>query len=133
MSIQIRQGVFEANSSSTHSIAMCSESDFKKWVRGEVYLNEAEWENADNPAKDKTFITKEEALELVLSDEYYEYWPGKDFREMNDDEFDEAIRRHFDVYAYNDYCEDSYLEYYEEHYTTESGDKVVAFGQYGYN
>ena len=38
--IQIRQGVFETNSSSTHSITIAPESDFNKWKNGDVYLNE---------------------------------------------------------------------------------------------
>ena len=34
---QIRHGVFETNSSSTHSITMCMKSDYDKWVNGELY------------------------------------------------------------------------------------------------
>lgn len=41
--IQIRQGVFETNSSSTHSITIASESDFDKWKNGDVYLNDGWW------------------------------------------------------------------------------------------
>lgn len=33
---QVRRGVFETNSSSVHSITMCSESDFDRWVNGEL-------------------------------------------------------------------------------------------------
>ena len=47
--IKMRQGVFETNSSSTHSITMCNESDYDKWVNGELYL--ARW-----GYKDKDFI-----------------------------------------------------------------------------
>lgn len=31
---QIRMNVFETNSSSTHTIAICTEEDFKKWQNG---------------------------------------------------------------------------------------------------
>ena len=34
--IQVRTGVFETNSSSTHSLTICLLSDFKKWKNGEV-------------------------------------------------------------------------------------------------
>ena len=34
--IQIRHGVFETNSSSTHSMVVCSEEDYQKWVDGEL-------------------------------------------------------------------------------------------------
>lgn len=36
MKRQIRRGVFETNSSSVHSLTMCMESDFDKWVAGEL-------------------------------------------------------------------------------------------------
>lgn len=37
---QIRRGVFETNSSSVHSITMCTEEDFDKWVNGEFYYDD---------------------------------------------------------------------------------------------
>ena len=37
MKRQIRRGVFETNSSSTHSLTMCSRDTYSKWERGEVY------------------------------------------------------------------------------------------------
>ena len=36
MKRQIRRGVFETNSSSTHSITMFMKSDYDKWVAGEL-------------------------------------------------------------------------------------------------
>ena len=36
MKRKIRRGVFETNSSSVHSLTMCMESDFNKWVAGEL-------------------------------------------------------------------------------------------------
>ena len=34
MKRQIRKGVFETNSSSTHSLTICLKSDFDRWNRG---------------------------------------------------------------------------------------------------
>lgn len=34
MKVQIRTGVFETNSSSTHSLTMCTLSDYKSWKAG---------------------------------------------------------------------------------------------------
>jgi hypothetical protein len=31
MIFQVRQGVFETNSSSTHTLTICSKNDFDKW------------------------------------------------------------------------------------------------------
>ena len=36
MKQQIRRNVFETNSSSVHSITMCSLEDYKKWENGEL-------------------------------------------------------------------------------------------------
>lgn len=36
MKKQIRRGVFETNSSSVHSITMCTRSDFDRWKDGEL-------------------------------------------------------------------------------------------------
>ena len=33
---QIRRGVFETNSSSTHSICICTKNDYEKWKNGEL-------------------------------------------------------------------------------------------------
>lgn len=42
MKRQIRRGVFETNSSSTHSLTMCSEEEFEKWKNGEILFDR--WE-----------------------------------------------------------------------------------------
>lgn len=34
----IRQGCFETNSSSTHSITMCMENEFEKWKNGDTVV-----------------------------------------------------------------------------------------------
>lgn len=126
--IQIRQGVFETNSSSTHSITIASESDFNKWKNGDVYLNDGWWSGSNNSNRDKTFLTKNEAINLLGSYEYYKR--NKDLNDMNDEELNEVFRD-WDIYTFENYWSD-YLESYEERYTTKHGDVVVAFGQYGY-
>lgn len=35
---KIRKGLFETNSSSTHSLTMCSEEDYDKWENGELFF-----------------------------------------------------------------------------------------------
>ena len=56
--IQIRQGVFETNSSSTHSITMCMKSEFDMWERGEVYLNDGLWTSCTVEAKKQNVCHK---------------------------------------------------------------------------
>ena len=43
MKRQLRRGVFETNSSSVHSLTMCSGTDFDKWIKGELAWNR--WED----------------------------------------------------------------------------------------
>ena len=127
--IQIRQGVFETNSSSTHSITIAPESDFNRWKNGDVYLNDGWWSSSNDPNKDKTFLTKDEAINLLGSYEYYKR--NEDLNDMNDKELNDVFRD-WDIYTFENYWDD-YLEYYETHYTTEHGDNIIVFGQYGYN
>ena len=36
MKLSVRKGVFETNSSSTHSLTMCSEDEFDQWKNGKL-------------------------------------------------------------------------------------------------
>lgn len=117
----IRRGVFETNSSSTHSITMVSGEDYAKWENGELLFN------------DGGFITKEEAIKELKNDTWFiKYHPDFDF--TDDDAVDEILREN-DYYTYNqfwDYKGGDY-ETFTDTYKTNSGEEVVAFGYYGYN
>lgn len=91
MKINIRKNVFETNSSSVHSLCICTEEEFDAWKKGELYYN---------------------------------YWNDK-FTKNPVDRWNE------DNQTYEGFFEESWLETYEEHFTTPSGDKMVAFGRYG--
>ena len=39
MKRQVRQGVFETNSSSTHSLTICTENEYDKWKKGELLFD----------------------------------------------------------------------------------------------
>lgn len=123
---QVRNGVFETNSSSVHSITMCTKSDYDKWVNGEIY-----WSRWDDKFVSKEVFEKElEDQKKFFSEECPEYERGT---EEWEDEFNDYLRNEadFEYYTYDDYCE--YLEYekYVETFTTPSGEEVVSFGYYG--
>ena len=61
---QIRRGTFETNSSSTHSLTMCSGSDYDAWERGETYFVKYQMTSISAYA-DKEFVTFEEALDII--------------------------------------------------------------------
>lgn len=117
MKKQIRAGVFETNSSSTHTLSIMSRKDYERWQKGDLYLS------------DDKLYTKEEVInKLQERDKRYKYEP-KDY--SDEDVFDDE--RMYDYETYGEWREDEYLEIYVKDYTTENGDEIVAFGKYGYN
>ena len=99
---QIRVGVFETNSSSTHSLTIVSEEDYNKWVSGELLLD-------------------------TYKDVIVPFPKG--YVKVGDEEFEDEDG---DLKTYDQWC-DSEKEDFTQHFTTKSGDKIVAFGQFGYD
>lgn len=127
--LQIRHDVFETNSSSTHSITVCSKNDYDLWKSGKVYLNDGWWRK-DNQSqyKDKTFVTHDEAIDIIECD-------GRDveYNEDNYENFDKYIADVYNICSFDEYFANEYLEDFYASYTTETGETVVAFGLYGYD
>ena len=124
----VRLGTFETNSSSTHSITMCMESDYEKWKNGEMYWHR--WNDE--------LVSKEEVEEEMakLRDEFIADNP--DFDE-NNEEWKEKLEQYINedktYYTYEEFNDYDYIEYetYVDKYNTPNGDTVVAFGYYGAN
>ena len=91
MKVQIRQGVFETNSSSTHSLSIISKEQSDLLDKGELYINgysleivtkekvDKEWEeyqkeNHSYPYSNKEEFRKEYLCALTMDefDEFYE-------------------------------------------------------------
>lgn len=133
MKRQIRCGVFETNSSSTHSLTMCLKSDYDRWTSGEVLLFRGSgWcYPEDNKPQKNHFYTKEEAISFEKSSKYA---PSKDFNWNDEDAVMEMLHDNewFDSeYFWEDYC--SEYETFEDNLTTPSGEEVITFGYYGYD
>lgn len=122
MKRQIRRGVFETNSSSTHSLTMMMKSDYDRWQREQLYLYEGGygWE-FKKPVKNNLY-TKDEVMEFVKSNKYYH----------SEEEIDNEIIRDMGFISWDDEGSE-YLEGFYEEFTTPSGETVVAFGEYGYD
>lgn len=123
----IRQGCFETNSSSTHSITLCMESEFEKWKNGELY-----WNRWDEKLVPKEEVEKEFAK---IREEFISENPGFD---ENDEEWQEELEKYINedgktYYSYEDFNDYDYMEYetYEDSLKTPNGETVVAFGCYG--
>lgn len=109
--IQIRNNIFETNSSSVHSITICSEEKFEKWKNGEFLFD-----------KEKDDLVTLEKCEEFKSSEFYNEKYDYD-RFLTYDQF------------FNWQGDDSYLDYMEKYQThqTINGTDVVAFGYYGHD
>ena len=143
MKKKIRLNVFESNSSSTHSLTITTLEKYRKWESGELLYDR--WSDEFVEAKDnkKTF-----SIEDVM--DYYDetkerYW--KDWEQLTSSEKQEFVNRYKDERLDEDEDEDEQFmtfdrwshyygydyETYEEIFESPSGDKMVAFGYYGYN
>ena len=122
----IRRNVFETNSSSTHSITMCMESDYEKWKNGEMY-----WHRWNDELVSKEEVEKEMAK---LREEFIADNP--DFDE-NNEEWKEKLEQYINedkmYYTYEEFNDYDYIEYetFVDTFETPQGEKVVSFGYYG--
>lgn len=90
----IRKNVFETNSSSTHSLCICTADEYERFRNGET-----------------------------MYDSY-----NDELVTVSDNEIEENKYRYK---LYENMGED--LEYYSHPFETPSGDKMVAFGEYGFD
>lgn len=145
---QIRKNVFETNSSSTHTLAICTEDEYKDWKDGKLLFNK--WK--ETFIKNTIKITKQDREE---AEEYYNRSKGKyykDWSELTDAEKEEytynrvAQQRRQEKNSLFDYegsgltyqefmqdCNNDGLQTDVSHYTSPSGDKLVITCAYGYN
>lgn len=134
---QIRNGVFETNSSSTHSLCICTEEDFTKFEN-----NEALWDKYKDSIVpiDKIppqYVNRAKKYYQAVQDSYMKNWD-----ELSEENQNEFIVKEFDSSESGDFLfEDKVffdswgvgLETFAQHFTTPSGDKMVVFGEYGYD
>lgn len=124
MKRQIRYGVFETNSSSTHSLTMMMKPDYERWHKEKLYLFDGYhygWEQDEAPVKHMLY-TKDEAVALVKKNKYYKA----------ESVIDDEMLHEADFIAWNDEG-NYYLESFYQEFTTPSGETIVAFGEYGYD
>ena len=84
--IQVRQGIFETNSSSTHALTMCTESDFNKWKNEELIYDR--YEEVLVPYTDEIRKAKEEDDEK----EFLTYDEFKDWSYLDYNTFEQSFK-----------------------------------------
>lgn len=123
MKKQIRRGVFETNSSSVHSITMCSQDEYSKWERGEVYKSRY---------GSGGFKTRDEIIEELKSKAH---WKTNEFIykdvDWNDKEYVDELIKDNEYATEEQFWEDIEYETFDKTYITPSGETIIAFGYYG--
>ena len=125
----IRCGVFETNSSATHSLIILSEADHERWMNEDLYAVKEyfsfTWKDgAKKPEKCKLY-TKEEVLEMLAEN-------GNGYIEDEGYESEEDFIKDEGFITYEDWCELE-LEMDTTNFTTPSGEKMVVESAYGYD
>jgi len=125
--IQIRSNVFETNSSSTHSITICTEDEFKNWKKNKEIV----FDRDDN--KIVNISTLSQKIQNTIKDrKKIDKGVIDDSEEGFDDKYDGDEIEDARYLTYKQYSErETSLESFEERYTSPSGDKIVVFGEYG--
>lgn len=151
----IRHNVFETNSSSTHSLTIVPEEEFEKFKNCDLLLDYCAFVSAEDEYKN--VMENLESCENNMSDDYRATYKTEltfeKFKEVlsklcysdlsyyHREGAREDIKTHYDavkaalgedIVTYRTMGGEEY-ETFERHYTTKSGDKIVAFGYYGYN
>lgn len=141
--------MFETNSSSTHTLTICSKDDYDKWKRGDVFWLNNSWHKLYT---DKDFVAPEELEELAEKyneEQQKRIGEGDKFAKMLDidkvlnerpdydsweDSYYGTERSALEAYTTDDfYVSNDELETYSRTFTSPSGDEMVAFGAFGYD
>lgn len=117
--ISVRRNTFETNSSSTHSISVCTEDEWSKFLSGQIWFSKESGE----------LITKEE----IKYTEAYKDWC------YNNDIPEEEVESVVTIEAYIDDCvgdwygdlqTDDTMEFPVEHVYDASGNPIVVYSYY---
>ena len=124
MKRQIRCGVFETNSSSVHSLTMCSIDEYEKWKNEEILF----WQD------ESKFATKQEIIE-ELKQSRWSYNNSLKYPDVNWEDEDEVDELFSDerIQTYEEFFDNDWFETYSQTHTTPKGDTVVGFGYYGHD
>lgn len=119
--IKYRLGMFESNSSSTHSMIIGMEDDYKKWENGELLYKRYE---------NQGFYTKEEAIDILKEIPWYK---NRDinFDTIDPEELNEWLEDEGFISA--DWLDNDELEHDYNEFVTPSGEKICMICRYGWD
>ena len=130
---------FETNSSSTHSLTICPQETYDKWLSGKVLFSD--WKEDFIEVGDLTPLDYEEAgIKYEASKrKYYKSWNELSAEEKKEYTTEYVLtdkkKKASDEYlTYDEWadCHENGTETFSKHYKTPGGENIVAFGYYGY-
>ena len=118
----VRKGVFETNSSSTHTMIMCTGEEFQKFEDGEMLVSM--W--------DEKLFSYDDITDFIKSDDYCKDRFTKSSIDIKDKKavLKWAAKNVYDLQDADTFYEDTYYDIFSQSFTTKSGEKVVAFGKW---
>ena len=126
---QVRSNTFETNSSSTHSICMCTKDQYDSWA--------SDWDSLKVDSVlysnyEEKLVAVEEAVKYA--NRYHDYVELSDILDTDSPKHDNAVDYMRDegfmtCGDFDDYTE----EVYYDEFVTPGGETVVAFGNYGWD
>lgn len=135
-----RRGVFESNSSTSHTVIIMTEEQSKKWEEEDLYYYpNSHWYDPfknvpeDQKPKPGCLYTQDEVLKFH---KLQGYEPNSE--EYVDDEFESEedmkdifIREMGDFFKYSQWSDDEYLECDTNYFTTPGGENIIVHCKYG--
>lgn len=133
----IRRNVFETNSSSTHSLIICSDKTYNDWKNEKIVYDRYDEEFVEAKQPTDLDFHKAEVMYMEDKSDYMKDW--KDLTpEMQLAYLKENVMEENDPYQYRTYEDyrdemDSMEESFERTWKTEHGDIVHVLGYMGYD
>lgn len=130
---------FETNSSSTHSLTICPQETYNKWLDGKVLFSD--WKEDFIEVGELTPCDYEEAVIKyeACKRKYYKNWNELSAEEKKEYTTEYVLtdkkKEDYDEYLTYDEWSDRHnngTQTFSQYYKTASGDNIVAFGYYGY-
>ena len=126
MKLQVRQGVFETNSSSTHSVSVCLATDWDAFNSGDLWMRPCDGKML--PADEAEKFNEELINSRV---ENSKQWNNPYTREeIIEDYATDLYKSHAD---YCDWAENTCYDFFDEGAVLSNGTHVVTFGYYGHD
>ena len=127
---------FETNSSSTHSLTMCTKEEYDNWKNGKLLFDSCYKKFVPSLELTKTDFEEAEDNYESNKQKYQKNWNQltKEEQEEYTLEYIKENRSMDEIVTYPEWLDrNDYLDQFYKEYTTKNNEKIVAFGVYGYD